>query len=216
MTRNPTIASVVTRYGAELLIVFVGVYAAFWVENFREQQLRVSRTDQIIATLRADLDDYAQVGILHNEMITSGLEDWQASWQAGQKPAPYVFRISRSEEPPIAVWQAISNSSLVDLLDPTLLFDLGFYYSEVEGIGRKYVRYAEFTDAHVLPGLKRGNDWFYDETGELKPEYAAHMDRLKEFHDDSVTMIAWAKCLMKRLDSVDRQTMQCRFLSRDQ
>jgi len=210
MTGSSVITSAARRYGSELLIVFVGVFAAFQVDNYREQQLRDARTAQIIETLRADLDDYVQVGIRYNEVIASGIADWQSSYQSGNQPAPFVLRISRSEEPPIAVWQAISNSSLVDLLDPNLLFDLGFYYSEVEGVGRKYVRYAEFTDANVMPGLKRDASWFYDETGKLKPEFAAHMDRLQDYRTDTTVMIDWANCLIDRLDKLGTETDECR------
>ena len=38
MSGRPDIAGAVKRYGAELVIVFVGVYAAFWVDNYRDSK----------------------------------------------------------------------------------------------------------------------------------------------------------------------------------
>jgi len=214
MSTRSTFAAAVKRHGAELVIVFVGVYAAFWVDNYRDQQNRDARTAQIIVALKADLTDYVVVGTRYNEDIATNVGAWNEARAKGEKPVPYALRIRGSDTPPITVWQAITGSSLVDLIDSNLLFDLGFYYSEMDGVGRKYVRYAEFTEAYVLPGMKRGAEWFYDEAGNLKPEFAAHMDRLLEYHEDSAAMIDWAECLIGRLEDVSRPTPQCRESAR--
>lgn len=45
-------------------------------------------------------------------------------------------------------------SQMTDLFSPDLLFDLGFYYSELDGIGRKYLRYIVFVEDQIPPGMK--------------------------------------------------------------
>ncbi|MEX2122755.1 MAG: hypothetical protein WD795_02600 [Woeseia sp.] len=58
---------------------------------------------------------------------------------------------------------------------PDLLFDLGFFYSERDGVGRKFVRYSEFVESEILPWLNGDPGVFYTADGALKPEYAANM-----------------------------------------
>jgi len=211
MRSRRDITDVLKRYGAELIIVFVGVYAAFWVENYRDNRQNDERTRQIVLTLQEDLRDYVMTTNRFNTDIEQHLDEWQASRDRGEMPAPYVFRIDGSETPPIAVWEAVSQSSLVELLEPNLLFDLGFFYSEMDGVGKKFVRYAEFADARVMPGLKVGETWFYDPgSGALRPEFAAHMDRLREFRQDQVRLLGWALCLARRLDRYQERTDTCR------
>ena len=211
MSEHRGIAIAMRRYGAELLIVFVGVYAAFWVESCRDKRQNEERTEQIVLTLRQDLQDYVMTTARFNAEIENRLGAWNASRASGEMPAPYVFRIEGSETPPIAVWEAVSQSSLVELLEPNLLFDLGFFYSEMEGVGKKYVRYTEFADARVMPGLKVGNEWFYDsDSGALRPEFAAHMDRLRDLRQDQLRLLDWAQCLARRLDRYQERTDTCR------
>jgi len=47
---------------AELLVVFLGVYSAFWVDNYRDHLDREERTREVISVLKRDLDDQIEVG----------------------------------------------------------------------------------------------------------------------------------------------------------
>src|SRR5438105_15135724 len=51
---QPSRRSFFSRFGrwiAELLLVFVGVYAAFWLNNYQERQRDAKRRDVILASL---------------------------------------------------------------------------------------------------------------------------------------------------------------------
>ena len=196
---------------AELIVVFLGVYGAFWVENYREQQDRAERTDQVILALRQDLNDYIETSGSFNERMENGLTEWSDARDRGEMPSPYVFRIYGAEKPPLSTWEVVSQSQLTDLLQANLLFELGFFYNELSGIGDRYVRYAVFTESEVLPLLKIGNASFYAEDGsKLLPRFAAHMDRLREYKNLSDDTVEWARCLLGRLESVDESTEGCR------
>ena len=199
------------RYALELFVVFVGVYAAVWLENYFDEREQAEQTEKVVAMLREDLEDQARLGGLLVRGVGARLEAWETERQQGAQPIPYVFRVERSETPPVFAWDAVTRSDAVELLDPSLIFDLGFFYSEVEGVGRKLIRYAEFTDSQVMPGVKRGNAWFYAaETGELRPEFSAHMDRLREISRDSGEIAKWAACLVERLEIYAEETESCR------
>ncbi len=199
------------RYALELIVVFVGVYAAVWLENHFDEQEQAEQTEKVVAMLKEDLEDQVRMGGVLVSAVGARLDAWDAERKAGGRPVPFVLRIERSETPPVFAWDAVTRSDAVELLDPSLIFDLGFFYSEVEGVGRKLLRYVEFTDTHVMPGIKRGNEWFYDDdTGELHPEFAAHMDRLRDISSDTEGVADWAACLVERLENFAQETDSCR------
>src|SRR6266446_159487 len=45
------------RWLAELILVFVGVYAAFWLNNYQQHREQIQRRDQILAYLAQRLQD---------------------------------------------------------------------------------------------------------------------------------------------------------------
>ena len=164
-----------------MVIVFLGVYAAFWVDNYRESLAEQERSKEIAQAILRGLDDAIQAETFFIETSVAGLADWREARERGESPPPFYFRVPGSERPPRTVYEAIIQSRPAELFDAELLFDLGYFYSEMVGVGDRYVRYAEFTESNVLPNLKRGPEVFYDVDGaSLRPEYEAHMDRLEE------------------------------------
>lgn len=89
------------RYGLELFVVFVGVYAAVWLENYFDEQEQAAQTEKVVAMLREDLEDHARMGSLVVSAVSAGLEAWSGERQAGARPVPFVFRIERRETPPV-------------------------------------------------------------------------------------------------------------------
>jgi hypothetical protein len=102
-------------------------------------------------------------------------------------------------------------SQLSDLIEPSLLFELGFYYDEREGLGAKFLRYTEFAEAEILPRLKQDPRVFYTADGSrLAPMFEAHMDRLRERQKEFEVLNTWARCLDKRLGRPHRTGESCR------
>lgn len=86
---------------------------------------------------------------------------------------------------------------------------MAFFYSEVEGIGVNFVRYSDFLQREILPKL--GNPKaFYDEQGNLKPEYQQNMQRLREWAADNAVTVLSAKCLLNRFESPKAAGPSCR------
>ena len=100
---------------------------------------------------------------------------------------------------------------LAELIDPTLLFELCFYYDERDGLGQKFVRYAVFTENEVLPRLKGPPKAFYTDDGtRLAPAFESHVDRLREWRRDLATLQTWAQCLDNRLNDPSKPGGSCR------
>ena len=210
MDKKPTFRSYKMLL-AELVVIFLGVYGAFWVDNYRDEQERDERTKQVILVLRQDLEDGIEVGGVFDEAIETGLLEWSIARKKGETPPPYVFRIYGTEKPPLTTWEIVRQTQLSDLLQANLLYELGFYYNELDGVGDKATRYLEFTESQVLPLLKSGSTGFYsDDKSRLLPKFEAHMDRLREWAHLQNDMQVWAACLITRLESADEITEGCR------
>ena len=195
----------------ELIIVFVGVYGAFWVDDYRDQREQEANAELLAEALKQDLRDYVEVTGRMVDIIDTGLGRWEEQRSRGESPPPFAFRINGSEVPPVATWDAVRQAEAAKLFEPSLLFDLGFFYSEITGMAHRYVRYAVFTEAEVLPRLLPGGAPFYtEEAGRLLPPFAAHMDRLREYREFMAETIDWSSCLLQRLETPRQLTEACR------
>ncbi|MDA0681464.1 MAG: hypothetical protein O2880_14145 [Proteobacteria bacterium] len=70
---------------AELVVVFVGVYGAFWVDNYRDELDRKDRTGEVVAVLLQDLTDLIEVSGSFNDYMQDGLQKWSDAHQRGEK-----------------------------------------------------------------------------------------------------------------------------------
>ena len=184
----------------DFFIVVVGILIAFQITNWSAERADATKRELIIDALVTNLTDSIDVQEQFTAEINSGLVNWETAYAKGEKPAPYYFLVSGSDTAP-DTWSVFEQMSLTELFDPVTLFDLTFFYSELDGIGRKYTRYATFVEARVLPGVIAGEDEFYDLNGQLKPEYLANLDRLRTFQQETDHLTGWAECLVYRLNA---------------
>ncbi len=193
----------------ELVIVVLGVFIGLQVDNWNQARQERQRLTVIVQGMSADLHDFDQVQQQLSRQVTQGLAAFKAARARGEEPPPYYKRMPGSDTPPDFVFKAAMQAGLADLVDPNLMFDLGFHYSEREGIGAKYTRYAEFVDSQILPRV--GNpSLFYDASGALKPAFAQNMDRLREWIGYINVLGRSSKCLQRRLKHPQQPGESCR------
>ncbi len=172
------------RIAAELLVVFVGVTAAFIVENHRkglEERRQLNRTKEAILI---ELVRFQIKGVQHADSISVRIERWKAQNQAGRRTIPKFYRIPGAPSPPTAAWDEAVSSGIASMFDPELRLALGYFYSEFLGIHQNYIRRLEFIENVALPAAQHGVDAFYDSAGELKAEFKVQTDLMMEFSDD--------------------------------
>ncbi len=198
-----------TAVAIDFVIVVVGVFIGIQVSNWNDARAEEERRRQIISALVTNISDAIRVQERFIEEIESGLAQWEAANARGDKPPPFVFRIDGSDTAP-DTWSTFEQMELTNLFDPVTLFDLTFFYSELEGVGRKYVRYVTFVENEILPGLIGDEDVFYDEQGRLRPVFLANMDRLQEYRAETLRMNLWASCLVYRLEATRGFDETCR------
>jgi hypothetical protein len=186
----------------DFAIVVVGVFVGLQVSNWNAARERTERTAKIVEAVRQDLRDGIDVETSFGRAVDAALLAFDAARQEGEYPPPVFLRIPGSDTPPKNIWEAVLQSELADLIEPRLLFELGFYYDEREGLGVKFLRYAAFTENEILPRLKQDPRVFYTTDGSrLAPMYEAHMERLRERQKEFDVLNTWARCLDERLST---------------
>jgi hypothetical protein len=182
------------------MVVF-GVYIGVWIGGFQESRSILQKQRLVVEALRQDMIFIGGIDEQFRQDIDLKFEDWTAAYNEGQQPPPVIYRLPGSDTAPQHIWNLVQQNKLSDLFSPDLLNDLGLYYSELDGVARKYVRYIEFVEAEILPGLKEDKSYFYrTDDVRLIAKYEASMDRLREYRAETTRLTAWSSCLAIRLE----------------
>ena len=148
------------RWVAELLLVFVGVYTAFWLNNYQQHQQDAERRDQILASLEQLLRD----GIESNKAAGTKEErqttEFRRALDAGDMPPlrPFVF-ITDYNPGDIG---ALLQSGGVQLLNVKTLNAVRGLESVIRWGLNALARYQKLSDELIVPNLDQDTSFFYD------------------------------------------------------
>lgn len=164
----------------EIVIIFIGVTAAFALEAARQERNDADYRNSMIAAMIPTIDDVERHNRSFEQQVVPKLAAFDAALAAGGQPKLPIYREPGSERPPVRAWDGIVATGVSKALPPELFFDLSIFYTRQESVGERYIRYAEMTEQQILP-LGPDQRGIYDpETGKLKPKYAAYVDRLRD------------------------------------
>jgi hypothetical protein len=186
------------EFAFELVIVFVGVTAAFALENYRQKREAAAYQHAMVDELRASMDDFATHGADIDRRIGVLLSNFAAARKAGKCPPVPVYRESGGERPPTRVWDGIVATGAARSLDPKLFFRLAVFYHRADSFGDRYLRYNAFSEERVLPYINSPTT-FCDPRGRLKPEYSAYVDRLADLQTEMHALVVEAASLSDSL-----------------
>ena len=198
-----------TAIAIDFVIVVLGVFVASQVSIWNEARAERKRTEAILSAISADLTDYSRATEKFRKIVADGLAAYDAERARGARPAPFHVRVRGADTPPRSVWEVALQSNIAELVAPDLVFELGFFYSEQQGIGARFVRYQELVEREILPRLG-DPDAFYDENGALRPAFAQSMERVREWHRDSAVLVAVSDCLRERFQAPREPGVSCR------
>src|SRR5438093_10941075 len=108
------------RWIAELILVFVGVYAAFWLNSYQQHLQDAERRDQILASLEQQLREGIASGKTNRANEERTAAEIQRALDAGEMPPlpPAVFTTDHSRTDRDKVLQS---RGLQLLNEPTLI-----------------------------------------------------------------------------------------------
>lgn len=173
-----------SKIALELFVVFVGVTAAFAVDDYRGAREQAARRHAVYGALDRELTQMAEThGPMFQRQMSEQLAAWDRAVERGERPLPPAFRMPRAERPPTGVWDAAVATGSIELVDPELFYELARFYNRADSAGDLYVRYATSAQADIWPRLTEGPGAFWEPDGDPRPEVKAHVQRLRDFRE---------------------------------
>jgi hypothetical protein len=168
------------RWVAELVLVFVSVYAAFWLNSYQQRQQDAERRDRILASIE--------------QTLREGIKSSKINRTTEQEPAAAEFRraLNAGEMPPLHPFVFITDYSPSDLA--TMLQSGGVQLLDVQtlralrndesvirwGLARM-ARYQKLSDELIVPNLDQDISFFYDpSTKKLRKRFEIYPEALQE------------------------------------
>lgn len=168
------------RWVAELVLVFVGVYAAFWLNSYQQHQQDAERRDQILAFIE--------------QTLRQGIESSKINRTKEQEPEAAEFRraLNAGEMPPLRPFVFITDyresdlatmlqSGGVQLLDVQTLRALRSDESVIRWGLARMARYQKLSDELIVPNLDKDISFFYDPaTKKLRKQFEIYPEALED------------------------------------
>jgi hypothetical protein len=192
---------------AELILVFVGVSAAFWLSNYQQHREDAERRDQILAFIE--------------QTLSEGIESSKINRAKEQEPEAAEFRraLDAGEMPPLRPFVFITDYSPSDLA--TMLQSGGVQLLDVQtlralrsdesvirwGLARMG-RYQKLSDELIVPNLDQDVSFFYDPaTKKLRKQFEIYPKALEERVDFAHDLERTHTELLKQIQA-ERQRKQ--------
>jgi hypothetical protein len=176
-TEKRSLVSRIGRWMAELVLVFVGVYAAFWLNNYQEHRQDAGRRDQILASLEQQLQEGIESGKINRATQELEAAEFRRALDAGELPPlkPFVFTTDYSPTD----WATMLQSGGVQLLDVQTLMAVRNDESVIRWGLSRMAWYQKLSDELVVPNLDQDISFFYDPvTKKLRKRFEIYPDAL--------------------------------------
>ena len=167
----------VGRWAAELVLVFVGVYAAFWLNNYQQDREEAGRRDQILASFEEQLRQGIESGKINRAKQEQKAAEFRRALAAGEMPLlqPFVFTTDYSPTD----WASMLQSGGVQLLDVQTLIAVRNDESVIRWGLSRMAWYQKLSDELVVPNLDQDISFFYDPaTRKLRKRFEIYPEAL--------------------------------------
>ena len=178
INQKRSLLSRVGRWTAELVLVFVGVYAAFWLNNYQQHQQDAERRDRILASIEQLLQEGIKSGKINRAKQERRAAEFQHALDAGAMPQlqPFVFITDYSPGDFATMLQSGGNQ----LLDLETLTALRNDESVIRWGLSGMARYQKLSDELIVPNLNQDISFFYDpSTKKLRKQFEIYPEALQ-------------------------------------
>src|SRR5205823_7901803 len=151
-----------SRWAAELLLVFVGVYAAFWLNNYQQHRQDEDRRDRILASIEQTLREGIDSNNVSRAKQQQQAAEFQRALDVGEMPPlrPFVFTTDYSA----GDFATLLQSCGIELLDVETLTALRNDESVMRWGLSRMAHYQKLSDELIVPNLDQDVSFFYDST----------------------------------------------------
>ena len=204
MENKSRLLSRVGRWTAELILVFVGVYAAFWLNGYQQHQQDSRRRDQILASLEQQLKEAIESAKTEGVKQDTQVAAFRRALNAGEMPPIHAFAFASDYSPTDIA--TLLQSGGIALLDVKTLTSLRELESVIRAGLSRMAHYEKLSDELIAPNLDEDVSFFYDPgTKKLRKRFEKYPDALQAaadfFHDLERTQTE----LLKQIQAKRRQ-----------
>jgi hypothetical protein len=166
------------RWVAEVVLVFVGVYAAFWLNNYQQHRQDAQRHDRILASLEEELRKGIESGKIAGAKEERQAAEFRRALDAGEMPPldPFVFTTDYSPGDIATLLQ----SGGVELLDVKTLMAVRGLESVIRWGLSDMAHYQKLSDELIVANLDQDISFFYDPaTRKLRKRFEIYPEALQ-------------------------------------
>ena len=163
---------------AELVLIFVGVYAAFWLSNYQQHRQDAERHDRILASIERTLRDGIESNKINRTQQEREAAEFRRALDAGEMPPldPFVFATDYSP----GDFATLLQSGGIQLLDLQTLTALRNDESVIRWGLSRMARYQNLSDELIVPNLDQDISFFYDPaTKKLRKRFEIYPEALQ-------------------------------------
>jgi len=155
-----SLLSRLSRWAAELLLVFVGVYAAFWLSNYQQRQQDQERHDRILASIEQTLREGIESNKVSRAKEQQQVAKFRRALDAGEMPPLHPFIFTTDYSP--GDFATLLQSGGIQLLDLETLTALREDESIIRWGLSRMARYTKISDDLIVPNLDQDISFFYN------------------------------------------------------
>jgi hypothetical protein len=163
---RPIVASL-RRITVEIIVGFVGVYAAFALSAYKEHADLIERRHQIKRALIREIIPLVEVSRKNTGAYKAFLVEFDSAVKAGRNPTPHPF------VEPLAlsmdVWEGTKQAGGLSLLDVPTFVRVSQFYNSWNRMAAYYGQLRDLSVNVILPNAGKNLDAFYEKSGALRP-----------------------------------------------
>ena len=173
-----SLLSRIGRWTAELVLVFVGVYAAFWLNNYQQRQQDQERHDRILASIEQTLREGIESNKVSRVKEQQQVAEFRRALDAGETPPLHPFVFTTDYSP--GDFATILQSGGIQLLELETLTALRKDESVIRWGLSGMARYQKLSDELIVPNLNQDISFFYDPTTKkLRKQFEIYPEALQ-------------------------------------
>jgi len=177
-TEKRSLLSRIGRWTAELVLVFVGVYAAFWLNNYQQRQQDQERHDRILGSIEQTLREGIESNNDSRAKEQQQVAEFRRALDAGEMPPLHPFVFTTDYSP--GDFATILQSGGIQLLELETLIALRKDESVIRWGLSGMARYQKLSDELIVPNLNQDISFFYDPTTKkLRKQFEIYPEALQ-------------------------------------
>jgi hypothetical protein len=189
---------------AELALVFIGVYGAFWLNSYQERQHEAQRRDRILAALEDSVGKSQKSYEAAAQQQDGIAAEFRRKLDAGEMPPLGMFLFSSGYSATDAA--TLLQSGGLELLDPRTISAVRNAESVARTGNSEMQQIQTLSNELIAPNLDQDISFFYDPaTRRLRKRFAAYPEALLRAADFLHNLASAHQQLLKRLRAERQQ-----------